>query len=498
MSAARAALGAFLAVAAPGCQAAGAPGQAAAAPAPPPAPAPAEPAPEPTFPQYARFLEGIHVCLDPGHGGDAHIPNYKRGPTGLREADANLRVARALRELLERAGAKVTLTREGDEDVPLPRRSEIANGCGADVFLSLHHNASEKPEVNGTTTWYHGDPDHSPASLDLARHVQFGVGEALGTPRWIVCPLLTDTLMYKTGFAVLRRLEIPGCLGEASYHTNPDEERRLRDPAYNRREAWGYFLALARYAAGGLPRARLVSPKPGEEAGACPEIRVRMEDGLGHRGGWGGEIVRLVPSSVSARLDGAPAAFSYDPKTGDVTLTPPADLAPGEHGVEVRAENIFGNHVVTRPIRFRVEGVRPAPEAPVESRGAIEFRLVAANPHDAAVELPRRGGDSRVPLQGEVIVDSSGIARAEVQPGRPGGGPALHLVLTDAAAVRLAKVSRANVGRTLAVVVDGQVAMEPVIRAELGADVILDGGFAKPYDEAELRTLAGRLSRRGR
>ncbi|MCI0341872.1 MAG: N-acetylmuramoyl-L-alanine amidase [Planctomycetales bacterium] len=326
----------------------------------PPSRGPEDPPADPPLPAYARFLAELHVCLDPGHGGDAHIPNYKRGPTGLREADANLRVARALRDLLAGAGAKVTLTREGDEDVSLARRSEIANACGADVFLSLHHNASEKPEVNGTTTWYHGDPDHSPASLDLARHVQFGVGEALGTPRWIVCPLLTDTLMYKTGFAVLRRLEIPGCLGEASYHTNPGEERRLRDPAYNRREAWGYFLALARYAAGGLPRVRLVSPKAGEPAGPRPELRARIEDGVGHRGGWGGEIVRIVPSSVTARLDGAPVPFAYDPKTGDVTATPGADLPAGDHALEVRAENIFGNHVVTRPLRFRVEEV-PGP-----------------------------------------------------------------------------------------------------------------------------------------
>lgn len=41
------------------------------------------------IPPYARHLEGIKICLDPGHGGQAHLLNYKRGPTGLREAEAN-------------------------------------------------------------------------------------------------------------------------------------------------------------------------------------------------------------------------------------------------------------------------------------------------------------------------------------------------------------------------------------------------------------------------
>ena len=57
------------------------------------------------IPPYARYLQGIRICLDPGHGGQGHLPEYKRGPTGLREAEVNLRVAFYLRDFLSQAGA---------------------------------------------------------------------------------------------------------------------------------------------------------------------------------------------------------------------------------------------------------------------------------------------------------------------------------------------------------------------------------------------------------
>ena len=52
-------------------------------------------------PPYTRHLKGFKICLDPGHGGQGHVPDYKRGPTGVREAEVNLRVAFHLREMLQ-------------------------------------------------------------------------------------------------------------------------------------------------------------------------------------------------------------------------------------------------------------------------------------------------------------------------------------------------------------------------------------------------------------
>ena len=121
--------------------------------------------PEPRFeiPPYAKHLAGLKFCLDPGHGGDAHIPNYKRGPTGVREATVNLRVANLLKGFLEASGAEVIMTRNFDSLVSLEDRAEFSNSSDVHFFVSLHHNASNNPQTNYTSTWYHADADHSPA-----------------------------------------------------------------------------------------------------------------------------------------------------------------------------------------------------------------------------------------------------------------------------------------------------------------------------------------------
>ena len=118
------------------------------------------------FPPYTRHLKGFKICLDPGHGGQGHVPDYKRGPTGGREAEVNLQVAFHLREMLQAVGGTVIMTRVDDSYVSLPMRSQIANESDADFFISLHHNGIDNPKVNYTSTWYHGDADDSRQSLD--------------------------------------------------------------------------------------------------------------------------------------------------------------------------------------------------------------------------------------------------------------------------------------------------------------------------------------------
>ena len=86
-----------------------------------------------------KYLKDMEIVLDPGHGGQAYKKGYKRGPTGVREAEMNWRVAKLLEKLLVDAGAHVTLTRDGDVFVDLKDRAQIANnlmrhdgGTGAD------------------------------------------------------------------------------------------------------------------------------------------------------------------------------------------------------------------------------------------------------------------------------------------------------------------------------------------------------------------------------
>ncbi len=297
-------------------------------------------------PPYARFLEGLTICLDPGHGGHADWKGYKRGPTGFREAVMNWRVARFLRGFLEKAGAKVVLTRHGDEAVSLQRRSRIALEAGADLFLSLHHNAiSGKPSVNYTTIWYHAGPDYSPASLDAARCLFFGITHELRLSQVAEVPLHSDYLMYPgSGFGVLRHIQgkIPAVLCESSFFSNPAEENRLKDPAYNKREAWGIFLGLARWALGGFPSARILGRGPHVPSEV---LRVRLFSGLEKRKSWALKSPLVLASSIQPFLDGRRLErWTFEPKKGLLLLPPPKEgWSPGKHTLRVEFMNIFKN-----------------------------------------------------------------------------------------------------------------------------------------------------------
>src|SRR5262249_40102423 len=96
------------------------------------------------------------VVLDPGHGGSEEGARGEgaRGPGGLFEKDATLALARTMQETLARRGSKVVLTRTSDASVGLEDRAAAANAAKADVFLSIHCNASRTPTAHGTEVYY--------------------------------------------------------------------------------------------------------------------------------------------------------------------------------------------------------------------------------------------------------------------------------------------------------------------------------------------------------
>ncbi len=310
-------------------------------------------------PPYARHLKGFTVCLDPGHGGQGHIPDYKRGPTGLREADVNLRVALYLRDLLQDVGASVVMTRVDDSYVSLSRRSEIANASGADLFISFHHNGIDDPKVNYTSTWYHGDADDSRPSLDLARYIQRGVSDALQLPTAPVSGLFSDKLMTAAGFGVLRRTDCPAVLCEASFLSNPAEETRLKSEAYLRREATGYFIGIARYVDAGFPKGVLVEPADGAVLTQQPQhLRIRVMDGLHERGAWILKRQQVFSDSIQVTLDNVPLTAHYDRNTDHITVPIENRLPNGWHVVQTDMVNYHGNHSHPAPQLFKV--ARPA------------------------------------------------------------------------------------------------------------------------------------------
>jgi N-acetylmuramoyl-L-alanine amidase len=185
------------------------------------------------FPALAKgSLEGVKIFIDPGHGGPD--PGAV-GPSGLHEADVNLRVSRVLANCLrEYSGATVVMSRIDNVDVSLGERVTAANNWGADRFISVHHNASVNRDYNATETYVYYYADRT--AIDMQENVHRRLVEGLG---------LRDGQARTAGFYVLRYTSMPAILTEASYISNPYEEARLKDMGYTWREGYYIYLGIA-------------------------------------------------------------------------------------------------------------------------------------------------------------------------------------------------------------------------------------------------------------
>ncbi len=315
-----------------------------------------------------KHLKDITIVLDPGHGmSDGNSvekdPTYKRGPTGVREDDINLRVSLLLARLLKDAGANVILTREQDIYIGLKERAEIANtapradgGVGADLFISIHHNAVNNPVANYTSVWYHGQVDDAEAALDVARPIAHRLGEAMHTDVAKTSPLMSDQLMYAGGFGVLRACEMPAILLECSFYTNPDEEQRLRDAGYNLREAYAIYEGLCEWAYEGRPTQTLPTVEFSPVGGNTLRLATTLNESLPDW--WGKDRNRILQSSIRVTIDGktAPHEFDWASKRLTASFTVPPRREPGELipiELEIHFANMFkhANH----PQRYLVE-----------------------------------------------------------------------------------------------------------------------------------------------
>ncbi|WP_299824312.1 N-acetylmuramoyl-L-alanine amidase [uncultured Pontibacter sp.] len=190
-------------------------------------------------------LAGKVICLDAGHGGTAEIDSYRKGPTGEREEWVNLRVALLLQKMLEGKGATVLMTRTADDNIPLGERAKLAVEKQADVFLSVHHNATADPEVNFPIIYFHGSASENKGSVALGKAVAAALSDHLYKTNSPVSLVSDHTIFPTAGAKVLRdTYGIPGIIAEASFFTNAAEEKRLKRKAYNRRETKAYVAAL--------------------------------------------------------------------------------------------------------------------------------------------------------------------------------------------------------------------------------------------------------------
>lgn len=165
-----------------------------------------------------RPLAGRAIAVDAGHGGAA---SGAQGPTGLREADVALAVARSLARQLEAAGARPILVRNEDVDIALEERVARATEAGAEMMLSIHMDAfpdGVNPYRNaGTHIFY-----FHPRAADLARNLQRELLDELGLP---------DRGINRADLALARPTWMPSVLTESMFMMIPQWEAAMRDPA---------------------------------------------------------------------------------------------------------------------------------------------------------------------------------------------------------------------------------------------------------------------------
>lgn len=172
------------------------------------------------------------VAIDPGHGGIYSGAAYE----GIQEKTVNQAVARLLRAELESLGYRVVMTMDADETVGLYERCDIANAAGADIFISLHSNASVTSSTfQGIFTYYYPGSSRGAA---LAQSIQTPVCKATGA---------VDRGILSENFVVVRETAMPAVLVEMGFMSTHEELMRLIDPAYQAKLAWGVAEGAVRY-----------------------------------------------------------------------------------------------------------------------------------------------------------------------------------------------------------------------------------------------------------
>ena len=250
-----------------------------------PSSAPATGGRQPAQEEVARIFT---VALDPGHGGE---DPGATGPKGTHEKDVVLAVAHRVRKLLAKEeNLRVIMTRDDDYYVPLVKRVNKARGVRADLFVSIHADAFVKPDASGSSVFVlssHGATSvgakwlaRNENKADLIGGVNIRTTSMPETASLLMdlyttaqirdSKVLAGRMLNELGqigklhrgqveqanFAVLRSPDVPSVLVETAFISNPDEERRLHDPAYQDRLARAIARGILDYRRHNPPAAR--------------------------------------------------------------------------------------------------------------------------------------------------------------------------------------------------------------------------------------------------
>lgn len=216
--------------------------------------------------QAAALLDGqrkVVVCVDAGHGGK---DSGAIGPDGTMEKNVTLAVARDLAAQIDKQpGMKAILTRDGDYFIPLARRYQIAREHDADLFISIHADSYPGSDARGSSVWVLSSRGKSSVaarmladrenSSDLIGGVSLdnmndGLAKVLLDMQQGWAVQASDTVagnvlkalaqigpthrgyVERANFVVLRSPDVPSILVETAFISNPNEERKLRDPGH--------------------------------------------------------------------------------------------------------------------------------------------------------------------------------------------------------------------------------------------------------------------------
>lgn len=229
----------------------------------------------------------ITVAIDPGHGGEDPGAIGRRG---AKEKDVVLAIAKMLKEEIDKVpGMRAMLTRNGDFFVPLGKRVAKARAVKADLFVSVHADAFIKPSARGSSVFVLSERGASSTAakwlankenssdliggvniagtdnqlakvlLDLSTTAQISDSLKLGSA--VLSQIESINALHKprveqAGFAVLKAPDIPSILVETAFISNPEEERKLNNRAYQRKMARAITTGITGYFAKNPPVAR--------------------------------------------------------------------------------------------------------------------------------------------------------------------------------------------------------------------------------------------------
>lgn len=243
-------------------------------------------------PDIARL---VTIVLDPGHGGED--PGAV-GRSGSHEKNVTLSIARRLKAKIDaEQNMRSVLTRDGDFFIPLQKRVQKARRVQADLFVSIHADAFLKPTARGSSVFVLSETGASSSAArwlaqrenaaDLIGGVNLGVkdpylartlldlsqtatlNDSLKLAKSVLGHIGSINALHKgqveqAGFAVLKAPDIPSILVETAFISNPEEEKRLNDDAYQDQMAEAILKGIREYFSRNPPlaKSRLAALEP--------------------------------------------------------------------------------------------------------------------------------------------------------------------------------------------------------------------------------------------